>query len=386
MRPRILHVVPSLGQGGAERMLANLLSSQRLSVDHHVLCLLTDDPFFRFEAPVETLGLTRETPCTQALGKLHQLRRHVNRIAPDLVHGWLYHGNAFSLGAAALGIPILWSIHNTTLSGTDSKRSTRLLERLCAALSWSLPRRILYCSETARLVHERNGYAPSRSVVVYNGVDLSGFRFDALRRSKLRAALELAEDQFAIAAIGRFDQQKNHGLIAKAFAIVARSANARLLLAGAGCSPGNAELLAMLEAAGIRDRSILLGPRHDMDALLSACDVLVIGSSYGEALPMVAIEAAAAGLPIVATDIGDVARFAEQPDDMVPHDDADAMSEALLRVQARRTRGARQERLDEARAKKLEPYSLEHMSRAYLDLYRGLIERVPAPYPVAGAL
>ena len=378
MRPKILHVVPTLGQGGAERVLANLMSSQRLSVDHHVLCLLADNPFFRFEAlTIETLGLTRESHPTQTPAKLHQLRRHVNRIAPDLVHAWLYHGNAFSVGAAGLGIPILWSIHNTALSTTNSKRLTQLLDRVCAALSWYVPRRILYCSETARFIHERNGYARSRSVVIYNGVDLSAFRFDALRRFKLRTALELTEDEFAIAAIGRFDQQKNHDLIAKAFAAVASHANARLLLAGAGCSPGNTELLAMLEAAGIRERSILLGPRHDMDALLSACDAVVIGSSYGEALPMIAIEAAAAGAPIVATDVGDVARFAEQPDDVVPRDDADAMSRALLRVQARHAQRARRACLDDARAKMLKPYSLEHMSRAYLDLYRGLIWRGP---------
>ena len=375
MRPKVLHIVPSLGQGGAERVLANLLSSQRLSVDHHVLSLLADEPFFRFEAPVETLGLTREPRSGQALGKLHQLRQHVNKIAPNLVHGWLYHGNAFTLAAAGLGIPILWAIHNTTLSATNSKRSTRRLDRVCAALSRYVPTRILYCSETARLVHERNGYAPSRSVVVHNGVDLAAFRFDILQRTKLRAALGLTEDEFAIAAIGRFDPQKNHGLIATAFASVARSADARLLLVGAGCSADNCELLAMLEAAGVRDRSILLGPRHDMDALLSACDVVVIGSSYGEALPMVAIEAAAAGLPIVATDVGDVARFAELPDDVVPRDDADAMSKALLRVQARRARRTRQAGLDGARAEMLEAYSLEHMSRAYLDLYRGLIGR-----------
>jgi glycosyltransferase involved in cell wall biosynthesis len=380
MRPKILHVIPSLGQGGAERVLAGLLSSQRPELDHHVVSLLAEDPFFRFEAlTVETLGLTRESPLTQAAGTVHRLRRHVNSIRPDLVHGWLYHGNAFSVGAVGLGIPILWSIHNTTLSTTSSKRLTRLLNRACAALSGRVPTRILYCSETARSVHEQNGYVPSRSVVVYNGIDLAAFRFDELRRSKLRAALELAEDQFAVAAIGRFDQQKNHGLIAKAFALVARSADAKLLLAGAGCSPDNTELLVMLEAVGIRDRSILLGPRHNMDALLSACDVVVIGSSYGEALPMIAIEAAAAGLPIVAADVGDVARFAEQPEDVVPRDDADAMCKSLLRVQTRRTRRMRQANLDEARARMLEPYSLEQMSRAYRDLYHGLIEGSRSP-------
>jgi glycosyltransferase involved in cell wall biosynthesis len=378
MRAKILHVVPSLGQGGAERVLANLLSSQRLELDHHVVSLLAEEPFFRFEAQsLETLGLTRESSLTQAARTVHRLRRHVNTIGPDLVHGWLYHGNAFSIGAVGMGIPILWSIHNTTLSPTSSKRLTRLLNRVCAALSGYVPTRILYCSETARSVHEQNGYAPSPGVVVYNGVDLVAFRFDVLRRSKLRAALELAEEEFTIAAIGRFDPQKNHGLIAKAFSLVARDTDARLLLAGVGCSPDNTELLAMLESVGIRDRSILLGARYDMDALLSASDVAVIGSSYGEALPMIAIEAAAAGLPIVAADTGDVARFAEQPDDVVPREDAAAMASSLLRVRERRIRRARKADLDEPRARMLEPYSLEHMSRAYLDLYRGLIERHP---------
>jgi glycosyltransferase involved in cell wall biosynthesis len=375
MRPKILHVIGSLGQGGAERVLANLLSSQRLSVEHHVLSLLADEPFFRFESPLETLGLTKESSSTQALRKLYQLRRHVNGIAPDVVHGWLYHGNAFSVSAAGLGIPILWSIHNTTLSATNSKRATRLLDRACAGLSRRVPTRILYCSEAARLVHESNGYAPSRSVVVHNGVDLADFRFDVLQRTALRAELGLTEGEFAIAAVGRFDKQKNHALIAKAFVSVARRANAKLLLVGAGCTAGNEELSAMLAAAGIRDRCILLGPRHDMGAVLSACDAVVIGSSYGEALPMVAIEAAAAGLPVVATDVGDVAQFAELRDDVVPREDADAMSEALLRVRARCAGRVRREKLELVRAKALEPYSLEHMSRAYLDLYDELIGR-----------
>jgi glycosyltransferase involved in cell wall biosynthesis len=387
MRPKILHVVPSLGQGGSERVLAGLLSSQRPDVDHHVISLLAEDPFFRFEAlTLETLGLTRESPLIQAVSTVHRLRCRVNSIRPDLVHGWLYHGNAFAAGAVGLGVPILWSIHNTTLSATSSKPLTRFLNRACAALSGSVPKRILYCSEAARDVHEQNGYEPGRSVVVYNGVDLTAFRFDALRRAELRAAFGLAEDEFAIAAIGRFDPQKNHGLIAKAFALTASRVHARLLLAGAGCTPDNTELSAMLEAVGIRDRSALLGARHDMDALLSACDVVVIGSSYGEALPMIAIEAAAAGLPIVAADVGDVARFAEQPDDVVPREDAVAMSRALLRVHARRARGVRQERLEGARAKMLEPYSLERMSHAYLDLYRGLIGPGPARWPAARPL
>jgi glycosyltransferase involved in cell wall biosynthesis len=298
-------------------------------------------------------------------------------MAPDLVHGWLYHGNAFSVAAAGLGIPVLWSIHNTALSAIDSRPLTQLLDRACAALSRHIPSRILYCSETAQLVHERKGYARDRSVVVYNGVDLSAFRFDPLRRSMLRAELALTEDEFAVAAIGRFDRQKNHALIARAFGAMPRNANARLLLAGAGCSPGNRDLLAMLEAAGIRERSILLGPRHDVNCLLSASDVVVIGSSYGEALPMIAIEAAAAGLPLVATDIGDVARFAEQADDIVPCDDASAISTALLRVQARRAQNVRRGSLGAARARMLAPYSLDHMSRAYLDLYQELIARGP---------
>jgi glycosyltransferase involved in cell wall biosynthesis len=374
MRPKVLHVIPSLGQGGAERVLASLLSCQRLDLDHHVLSLLAEEPFFRFEAlTLETLGLTRDSPLRHAAGTLHRLRRHVNSIKPDLVHGWLYHGNAFAIGAMGLGIPILWSIHNTTLSTISSKRATRFLNRVGAALSGWIPTQILYCSEAARNLHEQHGYEPSRSVVIYNGVDLSAFRFDPLRRSRLRAGLGLAEDEFAIAAFGRFDHQKNHAGIANAFSIIAETAPVKLLLAGAGCSPDNAQLSGILARAGILDRSVLLGARHDMDVLLSACDVVVIGSSYGEALPMIAIEAAAAGLPIVTTDVGDVARFAERPEDVVRHGNAEELAKAVLGVLARRAPAACRASIVKARAKILEPYSLEHMSRAYFDLYRKLI-------------
>jgi glycosyltransferase involved in cell wall biosynthesis len=374
MRPRVLHVIPSLGQGGAERVLASLLRCQRSSVDHHILSLLSDAPFFNFDAQgIETLGLSRDSAPVRALGKVYHLRRHVNRIAPDIVHGWLYHGNAFSVGGALSGIPIVWSIHNTTLSASKSKRSTRLLDRFCAALSGRIPARIVYCSETARLVHEQSGYSPDRGLIIYNGVDLLAFQFDAQRRAELRRALGLPEDEFVVGSIGRYDAQKNHPLVVEAFAGLARVAKARLLLAGAGCSPENTELSAMLERGGVGHSSVLLGARHDIDALLSAIDVLVIGSSYGEALPMIAIEAAAARLPIIATDIGDVARFAEQADDVVPPDNAEAMTKALLRVHARRNRTARLAGMDGARAALLEPYSLERMSRAYFDLYRELI-------------
>ena len=125
----------------------------------------------------------------------------------------------------------------------------------------------------------------------------------APRRAAQRAAWGVAEHQLVVGCAARFDPQKDHAGLARAFALGA-PANAVLALAGAGCTHENAALLAMLAAAGVAGRTLLLGPVQDMAGFHAGADLLAIGSAFGEALPMVGLEAVAAGLPIAATSLG----------------------------------------------------------------------------------
>ncbi len=370
MKSAILHITPTVGQGGAERVLSNLLRQQEHLIDHHVLSLLPEEPFFPIPcANFDSLRISRRFFSPRAL---YHLRESVKRLKPSLIHAWLYHGNFSSIFVADFGIPILWSIHNTTLSPTQSKRTTRLINRLCAALSNRIPARIVYCSASARNVHEQLGYQPSRGIVIENGIDLEAFRYDAGDRIRLRLRLGIRDDEFLIGCIARFEAQKNHRLVIDAFTRVAREVSARLILAGNGCTPDNIQLQSWLREFEIQNRVLLVGEQRDVSTLLSGLDALVIGSSFGEALPLVAIEAAASGLPLVATNVGDVASFVLDPMDLIPVDSPADMTAALLRVRERYRWGGLAHRSTRVRDELLKTFSIEVMSQRYWELYQTL--------------
>jgi hypothetical protein len=120
-------------QGGAERILASLVAGNGSQADHTVVTLLAGEPFFPIaREKLFTLGLSQRSLALRPLWRLRQL---IAERKPGVIQAWLYHGNFASIAAARLGIPIIWSIHNTTLSATHSKRMTRAINRMCAALS-----------------------------------------------------------------------------------------------------------------------------------------------------------------------------------------------------------------------------------------------------------
>jgi len=133
-----------------------------------------------------------------------------------------------------------------------------------------------------------------------------------------------------------------------------------------------------LERFGVYDRTRLLGERHDMPAVMSAFDVLLIASTYGEALPLAALEAAAIGLPIVTTDVGDIAALVLDAADVVSPPTAEAMAAAVRNVRERMSRSELEQRKIERRSRIVRDFSLDHAIERYHALYRSLAARRPA--------
>lgn len=364
---RIVHIIVGVGQGGAEKILAEVVNAGAGGLEHHVVALLAGEPYFPMNAAsFQSLGLTRGQ---LSPGAVRRLRAIVRSLKPHLVQGWLYHGNFASLFVRDLSPILLWSIHNTDLPAGSSKLSTRLIDRLCALCSRIAPDRIIYASAPARRVHERLGYAPAKGTVIENGIDLDAFRPRAEARSQVRRALDVSERERLIGCIARFDPQKDHRTLIRSFGFVARQRpNARLALVGDGCTGQNAALRQWLQEDGMAERALLLGQRSDIGAVMSALDALVISSAYGEALPLVALEAAAIGLPVVATDVGEVRPFVIDPEDIVPPRNPERLAAAMLRALNReRDLASEPER---ARRRRLEQrFSLAAMVARYGEVY-----------------
>lgn len=365
---KVLHIIPAMIQGGAEKLLFDLVVRSRPAIDMNIVTLLAEAPFFKFDGDiVHDLGLKRGQLSRRAI---MELRRKIREFKPHVIHAWLYAGNLFATAAVDLGIPIIWSIHNTTLSKAHSKRSTRLTNVVCARLSGRVPSRIVYCAASARDAHERIGYDRSRGVLIENGIDFDAFAFDAAARQRTREVIGLAVDDYAIGCVARFDPQKNHALLIEAFSKLRHDEHARLVLVGRGCTANNKELMHWLEISGVRDRTKLLGERGDIAAILSALDIWICASTYGEALSLAAIEAAAIGLPIVTTDVGEMRTFVLDPAHVVSPVSADAMAAAIRN--ARNSGAALETRKIERRMRIVCDFSLGTTVERYHALYREL--------------
>lgn len=136
--------------------------------------------------------------------------------------------------------------------------------------------------------------------VLHNAIDAERYIFNPVIREKMRREFGISQDTMVVGHVGRFMPQKNHSFLLDIFAEVhRRQPNSRLLLVGEGDLEGEAKQKA--KALGLGDAVIFAGVRSDVPALLQAMDAFVLPSLY-EGLPLVMVEAQAAGLPCLISD------------------------------------------------------------------------------------
>lgn len=335
-------MITGLGAGGAETALARL--APRFDRDRWETVVvglgpdgIAADALRR--AGIETIALGVGTTRTAAGGAVALLRFARTR-RPDLVHGWMYHGN-LAAALAATG-RLVWGIRQGLYDFADSPRSTRLAIRIGAALSF-LPDRIVYNADEARRQHEAIGYRETGALLIPNGYDVAAFAGSPDARERIRAALGLSPEDEVVGFVARRHPVKNHeGFFEAASRIAARRPSVRFLLAGPGTD--DPSLLGLAERAGIAARVRLLGERGDVPDLLHAFDLATL-ASHGEAFPNALAEAMAAGVPCVATDVGEVRSLLGDTGLLVPPRDPGALAEGwekllALGLQGRRAMGA----------------------------------------------
>lgn len=307
MTKKVLHVITGLGDGGAEGVLSRLvLGSTR--VRHVVVSLMDDGKYGQIlrdqGVRVYTLGMNPNRPNPI---KFFRLIRWMRIEDPDVVQTWMYHSDLFGgLAARISGVKrLFWGIRHSTLDPENNKKTTIMVAKLCAKLSYWLPEKVICCAEKAASVHKGIGYDASKLVVIHNGFDLSRFYPDEAIGKRVRDEFGISSDEFLIGMVGRIDPLKNHHGLIDALAILKKAdIEFRCILVGRGVSPQNQQLIKHLEVSGLMERVILAGSRVDIPAIMNALDLHVL-PSLGEGFPNVVAEAMACGTPCAVTDVGD---------------------------------------------------------------------------------
>ena len=168
--------------------------------------------------------------------------------------------------------------------------------------------------------------------MLVHGIDVHGIadRTDGAR-AVIRSELGLKSDEIVIGTVANLRAQKDYPtLLAAARRLVDRDVAFRLVAVGQG--PLEQEIAARRNELGLLDQVVLAGFRPDAVAVIAACDIFVLASAW-EGLPVAAMEAAALGLPIVATAVGGIAeQFGPTDAVLVPPRDPIALADALEAV------------------------------------------------------
>ncbi|MDX2204673.1 MAG: glycosyltransferase [Hyphomicrobiaceae bacterium] len=310
-RGRITFVIGSLMVGGAERqlsLLARSLAARGWSV--RVFALEASGPLLSEleRAGIEALdGGVRSGRGTRLVRLLSLLRaqvrltRHMRACRPDVVHAFLPLTNFMgALAGRAMRVPFVVTSKRALASHQDRHPSLRWLDHVANRLS----HRVTANSRAVALdCAARDGYDASRIAVIRNGIDFSRYEGNAARREAMRAELGVTDADQAIVFVANLIPYKGHTELIDALARLApEHPRARLFLVGDDRGIGGA-LRQQAEDRGVAGRLDIIGQRSDVPDVLAAMDIGVM-ASHEEGFSNALLEKLAAGLPVVATNVG----------------------------------------------------------------------------------
>jgi len=322
--------------------------------------------------PVYTLNMKEGRPSLAALWRLIRTSR---KLRPDVIQGWMYHGNLAATVAQKVtqSHPIvLWNIRQTLYGLEYEKRLSRLVIRANVKFSRSVSR-IVYNSSLSASQHEAIGFEQRRRVLIPNGFEVDRFKPSADSRARIRADLCIDENSVVVGIIGRSHPMKDHAnFVRAATQINTHRPDIHFVLVGPGLTEDNQELGSFVRASGAGDVFHFLGERTDIPEIMGALDVFVLCSAWGEAFPNVLGEAMSCGLACVATDVGDSAYILSDCGIVVSPRNTDELAEAILKL-IELTPDQRQALGVQARKRILTEFSINGVASQYEALYKDVV-------------
>jgi glycosyltransferase involved in cell wall biosynthesis len=363
---RVAHVLRSLEFGGAERLVVDLAAAHAASggIEPELVCL---ESFGPLEAEARRRGLR----CTligrrgiRYLSAMGRLGRHFAGARPDIVHTHNFLAHVHAAPPARLAnLPVIHTKHGKAV--TSFSWSTRFRRFL-----YGLADRIVVVSrETGESFRAKSGVGPAKLVVIHNGIDTS--RFAGLDRARSRRETGLPPEATVFGCVSRLDPVKDHPAMLRAFAkIPARPPACMLVIVGDGPERGAVERV--IEELGLGASVRLAGFRDNVPAYLGSFD-LFLQLSREEGLSLTILEAAAAGVPIIASAVGGTGEIIEEgrTGTLVAAGDVDGLAAAMARFLDARAPFASMAR--RARETVEADFSLAGMAGRYEELYRSVL-------------
>jgi glycosyltransferase involved in cell wall biosynthesis len=360
---RIVQLVETLETGGLERIAVDLALAQKRAGDTPMLyCMFTGGPLAEDarRAGIPVTEFHKEPGFS--VRTLFRLAQHLRRDAADVLH--THNPGVHHYGAVAARLARVPALVNTR-HGPATSFGRAYQERYFRAVMPLTDRIVFVCEDSRRYLVENHGLAGSKSAVILNGIDLRAFL-------EKPASPMRASPRVRFGAVGRMVPVKGHSILIDAFAqLSGKLPSSELRIVGGG--PLEDELKGQVRKAGLEGRIRIEGLNHRIADVLREIDVFVL-SSTSEGLPLVILEAMAAGLPVVSTRIGGVPEVAPEGDVSVlcTPGSASELAEAMYKAATSCDLASMGKK---AREIAIAKFSLDQMWRSYQAVYAEALGR-----------
>ena len=368
---RVLHAIGQLWAGGLERQLCGLLEAWSAGrLESSVVTFAAGGRFFE---PIAALGVPITVLPRRGPDRVFRLAAHLRRLRPHLVYAWGTAAMVYGRVAGALAL-VRVVTHDGSTGGLP------LPWRVRAANLALLPLTAAFVCNSQRRGAELRRRLPvhaSRIAVIENGVSIPDLPADSGSAARLRAELDLPEGPI-VGCVGRLDRLKNQEAILEAARLLAdRGLLVSVVLVGEG--PARRALVERAAALGIADRLRLVGEQRDVGAILRGFAAFAFPTLL-EGMPNAVQEALACGVPVVASDVGDVRLLLSDGacGVVIPPGDVAALADGLVRVLRE---GDLATRLAAAGRRHMrERYSMESSARRTEELFDRVVASTPVPF------
>ncbi len=338
---KVLHLIHGLNRGGIETWLISML--REISRDDCAMDFCCKGPEVGVLSDIaEQLG-ARVFHCP--LGFNHpkfaqQFKEILSTQKYRIVHNHVEIYSGFPVWIAqSLGIPVITMFHNTHLPAQDRLTQLPFLRQLrslygAVSIRYALKHSEFITASSQAILDSlpiTKSQLDGRSRVWYTGVVIADLK-GATEKTAFRQSFGWEEDAPIVLHVGRFAEQKNHVGLLKIFEKVRQQIPvAKLLMVGVG--PLKPQIEAIAANLGLMDSVRFLGGRDDVPLMMSLCDVFLFPSLH-EGFGLVAIEASAAGLPVVGTKISGLLEAVSDGETGLLHDvsDIEGMATSVIHL------------------------------------------------------
>jgi len=305
---KILHVINSLGNGGAESVLKRLVLNDHLN--EHIIIQLISDNFYKKVLEEKNIKVYYISERLNLLFfiKIFKLPFLYIKIKPDVIQTWMYHSNIIG-GLFAFCIfkkKIFWNIRHSNFPN-KIKLKYKLILSISSFLSHFIPKKIIYCSKVSEKYHTEYGFSKYKSNLIYNGFEDLFFKIDKNFKKNFSIKYKL-NNNIIFGCVGRWHDQKDHKNLFKALSILKKfqkEIKFKLILIGKKISLENSELNNLINTYNLKNDIIIVEETNFIQNIYSLFDISILSSSYGEGFSNFLSESMICGIPCISTNVGD---------------------------------------------------------------------------------